>query len=559
MAIGSRIAHDAPAAEGYLRRHECDVVLIDMKLPAQGDGMAVLEAVQNQNPAARTLLITGFAKEMHGLIDRALESGASAVCYKPFDVGQLLQTVDRLARHVGLKGRSACNELANPLRRNRRQPHARLAPLVVEDDPDTRPTCRTSRAGRLAAWKPPVRSGFARSRRLVGGCGRHSRPPPARRPCRANPCASTPAGSQAAVIIVTGFADLNDAILALRAAARILLKPVNPDALRASICRIVEQQQTARKLHVSQERLRREHDFAEGLIETAQMIVLLRNTHGHIVRFNRYFAELTQYSLEEVRDGAGNDPFLSVADRTAAEDLFRRALREGRLDWTSTIVTKGGESRRIHWSSKTLLDAAGQTVGLLTCGLDITDLEEAQRRALQSERLAAIGQMMAGLAHESGNALTAEPGAAWKCWPWMWRTGRRRSTWSPACNLPKTISGRCTRKSASMRPRSSCERENLQPAPGFGGSFGKLGTAAHGARQTRLRRGDGPRQPGWSSIRFACGQVFHNVLENALGRCNDPVEITVAARDVRQGTACCADRIADQGPGLSKEQRQADF
>ena len=42
---------------------------------------------------------------------------------------------------------------------------------------------------------------------------------------------------------------------------------------------------------------------------------------------------------------------------------------------------------------------------MLAIGQDITDLKEAQERALQAERLAAIGQMVAGLAHESRNAL----------------------------------------------------------------------------------------------------------------------------------------------------------
>jgi len=42
---------------------------------------------------------------------------------------------------------------------------------------------------------------------------------------------------------------------------------------------------------------------------------------------------------------------------------------------------------------------------ILAVGQDITSLKHAQEQTLQSERLAAIGQMMAGLAHKSGNAL----------------------------------------------------------------------------------------------------------------------------------------------------------
>src|ERR1041385_4897729 len=42
---------------------------------------------------------------------------------------------------------------------------------------------------------------------------------------------------------------------------------------------------------------------------------------------------------------------------------------------------------------------------ILVVRQDITSLKLAQEQALQSERLAAIGQMVTGLAHESGNAL----------------------------------------------------------------------------------------------------------------------------------------------------------
>src|SRR4029453_13075269 len=52
-----------------------------------------------------------------------------------------------------------------------------------------------------------------------------------------------------------------------------------------------------------------------------------------------------------------------------------------------------------------LRDEQGRPRGAVGAFLDITERKRAQERALQTERLAAIGQMMTGLAHESGNAL----------------------------------------------------------------------------------------------------------------------------------------------------------
>ena len=53
---------------------------------------------------------------------------------------------------------------------------------------------------------------------------------------------------QAAIIVVTGYADIEGAIAALRSgAADYILKPVNPDALRASIQRVMGRQQAEQR------------------------------------------------------------------------------------------------------------------------------------------------------------------------------------------------------------------------------------------------------------------------------------------------------------------------
>jgi DNA-binding response OmpR family regulator len=90
------VAHDVPEAEQKLSEHKFDVVLIDMKLPT-GNGQDLLFALRRMDSEARTILITGFIGEMEMKVQRALESGANAVCYKPFDVDKLLSTVQELS------------------------------------------------------------------------------------------------------------------------------------------------------------------------------------------------------------------------------------------------------------------------------------------------------------------------------------------------------------------------------------------------------------------------------------------------------------------------------
>ena len=90
------LAHDDRQAAGQLRGGRFQVVLIDMKLPG-GDGRQVLKMVQQADPEARTVLITGFRSEMEELVQKAVQEGADAVCYKPFDVPGLIETIQRLS------------------------------------------------------------------------------------------------------------------------------------------------------------------------------------------------------------------------------------------------------------------------------------------------------------------------------------------------------------------------------------------------------------------------------------------------------------------------------
>jgi DNA-binding NtrC family response regulator len=91
------VAHNEEEAAQHLKEkeHEFRVVLIDMKLP-RGDGTVVFRLVRETNPQARTVVITGFRSEMDQVVQRVIKEGADAVCYKPFDVPQLLTTLEHL-------------------------------------------------------------------------------------------------------------------------------------------------------------------------------------------------------------------------------------------------------------------------------------------------------------------------------------------------------------------------------------------------------------------------------------------------------------------------------
>jgi CheY-like chemotaxis protein len=89
------IAHDEAAAALALQDASFRVVVIDMRLP-HSNGGRVFRLVRQADAQTRTVLITGYRAEMEQALARLLAEGADAACYKPFDVGQLLDTLQRL-------------------------------------------------------------------------------------------------------------------------------------------------------------------------------------------------------------------------------------------------------------------------------------------------------------------------------------------------------------------------------------------------------------------------------------------------------------------------------
>lgn len=83
------LAHDGGEASDQLRATRFDVVLIDMRIP-DANGREIFRMVREGSPQARTILITGHRPEMDRLIDQIVADGADAVCYKPFDLPELL-------------------------------------------------------------------------------------------------------------------------------------------------------------------------------------------------------------------------------------------------------------------------------------------------------------------------------------------------------------------------------------------------------------------------------------------------------------------------------------
>ena len=156
--------------------------------------------------------------------------------------------------------------------------------------------------------------------------------------------------------------------------------------------------------------LKEERDFAESLVNTAQVIILVLDVKGRIVRFNPYLEEISGYSLDEVRGKDWFSTFLPARDhtriRTRIRAQFQAAINDIRTKGNvNSIVAKDGGEREIEWYDKTIKDVDGNVSGLLSVGLDVTERKQMEKEVKAAKEIAeaanvAKSEFLANMSHE---------------------------------------------------------------------------------------------------------------------------------------------------------------
>lgn len=141
-------------------------------------------------------------------------------------------------------------------------------------------------------------------------------------------------------------------------------------------------------------------NFAENLIETAQAIVLVLDTKGHIVRFNRYMEDISGYRLDEVKGKSWLTTFIPEHEQKRIREVFVRAITDTQTAGNiNSILTKDGKEREIEWYDKTLKDNEGKIIGILAIGQDITNRLKAEKALQTSEAHLSNAMKIAQLGH----------------------------------------------------------------------------------------------------------------------------------------------------------------
>jgi PAS domain S-box-containing protein len=154
----------------------------------------------------------------------------------------------------------------------------------------------------------------------------------------------------------------------------------NSRLIRMTISDITERKKIEDALH-------KERDFAESIIRTAQVIISILDTNGHIVFINPYMEEISGYTLDEVKGKDWFETFVADQIQEKVRSLFKKAIGDIRTRGeVNPIILKDGRIRFIEWYDTTFQGAGGSIEGLLAIGHDITDKKKAEEALQQANK-----------------------------------------------------------------------------------------------------------------------------------------------------------------------------
>ncbi|TWU55245.1 PAS domain S-box protein [Rubripirellula reticaptiva] len=275
--------------------------------------------------------------------------------------------------------------------------------------------------------------------------------------------------------------------------------------------------------------------------------------------------DLCGYSADELVSGEPAWCDLIVGtDCDELRDVVLGRLERGlSFQCVYKILHRSGDICRVLEQGVGVYSDSGELVAIEGFISDTTELHKTREQLVQSERLAAMGEMLSGIAHESRNALQRIQASVDMLGFEIDKDSEAAGDVARIARAREDLQ-RLFEELRNFAAPIHLETSNSDLAAIWRQAWNSLetsiamrdvqvdldATSPDGGEVDLVCRVDG----------FRIEQVFRNLMENSLAACCDPVRVSIAFRQAKlMGEPAISVTFKDNGPGLSEEQQRRIF
>lgn len=149
-----------------------------------------------------------------------------------------------------------------------------------------------------------------------------------------------------------------------------------------------------------------------SVVESANDLVISTDAEGRITSWNPAAERISGYRIGEVR-GQLLAELCETVRRNDMAAIIRQLVHGDAVEFRElNLMALSGTPIPVDWSFSPIRDDSGKVSGVVAVGRDLSERRALEKHLYQSEKLAALGVMAGGIAHELRNPLSVSFSAA---------------------------------------------------------------------------------------------------------------------------------------------------